>query len=87
MITMDDDYPIVAKSDGIVIKTEKMEVDKIYSCIYQDRVYLFFKDEHELLNCYEVEDKEAAEAIKSNPDSASIKTILEKTAKKQQEKL
>ena len=87
MVTMDDDYPIVAKKDGIVIKTEKMDVDKIYQCVYQDRVYLFFKDEHELLNCYEVEDKEAAEAIKANPDSNSVKTILEKAAKKQQEKL
>jgi len=86
MITMGED-PIVAKKDGIVIKTEKMEVDKIYPCIYQDRIYLFFKDEHELLNCYEVEDKETAEAIKANPDSDSIKTILEKAAKKQQQKL
>jgi len=84
---MGNDDPIVAKEDGIVIKTEKMEVDKIYPCIYQNRVYLFFKDEHELLNCYEVEDKEAAEAIKANPDSNSVKTILEKAAKKQQEKL
>ena len=84
---MGNDDPIVAKEDGIVIKTEKMEVDKIYPCIYQNRVYLFFKDEHELLNCYEVEDKEAAEAIKANPDSDSIKTILEKVARKQQQKL
>lgn len=82
-----NDEPIVAKEDGIVIKTEKMAVDKIYPCIYQDRVYLFFKDEHELLNCYEVEDKEAAEAIKANLDSDSIKTILEKAAKKHQKKL
>jgi len=84
---MGNDDPIVAKEDGIVIKTEKMEVDKIYPCIYQNRVYLFFKDEHELLNCYEVEDKEAAEAIKANQDSDSIKTILEKVARKQQQKL
>ena len=87
MITMEDDYPIVAKDDGIVIKIEKMEVDKIYHCIYQDKVFLFFKDEQELLNCYEVQDMEAAEAIRSNPDSESVKTILEKAAKKQQEKL
>jgi len=80
---MSDDYPVIAKDDGIVIKTEKMEVDKIYPCIYQDKVFLFFKDEHELLNCYEVEDKEAAEAIKANPDSDSIRAILERQAKKQ----
>ncbi len=84
---MDDDYPIVAKNDGIVIKTEKMEVDKIYHCIHQNKVFLFFKDEQEMLNCYEVEDSETAEAIKSSPDSESIKAILEKAAKKQQEKM
>jgi len=82
-----DDYPIVAKDDGIMIKTEKMEVDKIYHCIYQNKVFLFFKDEQQMLNCYEVEDPETAEAIKSSPDSESIKAILEKAAKKQQEKL
>jgi hypothetical protein len=84
---MDDDYPIVAKNDGIIIKTEKMEVDKIYHCVHQNKVFLFFKDEQQILNCYEVEDVETAEAIKSSPDSESIKTILEKAAKKQQEKL
>jgi hypothetical protein len=84
---MDEDYPIVAKNDGIVIKTEKMEVDKIYHCIHQNKVFLFFKDEQQMLNCYEVEDVETAEAIKSCPDSESIKAILEKAAKKQQEKL
>lgn len=81
---MSDDYPVIAKEDGIVIKTEKMEVDKIYPCIYQDKVFLFFKDENGLVNCYEVEDKEAAEAIKVNPDSDSIKAILERQAKKNQ---
>jgi len=84
---MDDDYPIVATNDGIVIKTEKMQVDKIYHCIHQNKVFLFFKDEQQLLNCYEVEDAETVEAIKSSPDSESIKSILEKAAKKQQEKL
>ncbi len=84
---MDDDYPIVATNDGIVIKTEKMQVDKIYHCIHQNKVFLFFKDEQQMLNCYEVEDAETAEAIKSSPDSKSIKAILEKAAKKQQEKL
>ena len=87
MIRMDDEYPVVARENGIIIKTEKMEVDKIYHCIYQDRLYLFCKDADELLNCYEVEDGEAAEAIKAHPDSDSVKKILEEAAKKQQEKV
>ncbi len=82
-----EDSPIFAKQDGIVIKTEKMVVDKIYSCVYQNKVYIFSKDEHGLLSCYEVEDKETAEAIKADPDSDSIKTILENAVKKQQGKI
>jgi hypothetical protein len=83
---MDEDYPVIAKEEGIVIKAERMEVDRIYQCVYQNRVYLFFKDEDELLNCYEVEDEEAAEAIKANPDSDSVKRILQEAARKQQKK-
>lgn len=83
---MSDDYPIVVKNDGIVVKTKMMKAEEIYHCVYQNKLYLFFKDEHEMLNCYEVEDSEAAEAIKANPDSESIKEILQKYAKKHQEK-
>lgn len=83
MAGMAGEPPITTKDDGIVIKTEKLETGKIYACIYKEKVYLFFRDEHDLLNCYEVEDKETAEAIKTNPESEAIKTILEEAAKKQ----
>lgn len=82
---MSDDYPIVVKEDGIVVKPKMMKAEEIYHCVYRDKLYLFFKDENEILNCYEVEDKEAAEAIRANPDSDSIKEILQKYAKKYQE--
>ncbi|MFQ5941368.1 MAG: hypothetical protein ACE5KA_06700 [Nitrososphaerales archaeon] len=83
---MVEDNPIIVKEDGIVVKPSVMKNDEIYHCVYHDKLYLFFKDEQELLNCYEVEDKEAAAAILDNPDSDSIKNILEKFAKKQQSK-
>lgn len=82
---MNEDYPIVTKPDGIVVKPKLMKKEEIYHCFYQDKLYLFFKDENELLNCYEVEDKEAVEAIKSNPDSEAIKNILQDFAKKYQQ--
>jgi hypothetical protein len=84
---MGEDYPVIVKEDGIVVKPKMMKNDEIYHCVYRDKLYLFFKDEQELLNCYEVEDKEAIEAIKANPDSDSIRNILEEYAKKQREKL
>jgi len=81
---MGEDYPVMVKEDGIIVKPTMMKKEEIYHCVYQNKVYLFFKDENELLNCYEVEDKEVAEAIKSSPDSDSIKNILQEYAKKQQ---
>ncbi|RMF30644.1 MAG: hypothetical protein D6752_03680 [Candidatus Nitrosothermus koennekii] len=66
-----------SSKDGIIIKSEDMEKDKIYTCIHENRVFLFFKNELGLLNCYEVQDEEVAEKIKANPDSDSVKKILE----------
>ncbi len=84
MKTLNEDYPLIVKEDGIVVKTKIMEIDKIYYCVYGRRTFLFFKDENELVNCYEVEDKEVAEAIICDPDSDSIKSILGKYLDKQQ---
>lgn len=82
---MSEEYPIIVKGDGIIVKAKNMKKEEIYHCVYRSKVYLFFKDEHELLNCYEVEDMEAAEAIKANPSSDSIKNILENYVKKHRE--
>jgi hypothetical protein len=45
MAGADNDYPVLAESEGIKIKTEKMVVDKLYHCIYDNKVFLFYKDE------------------------------------------
>ena len=39
-----DDYPVVAGQDGIKLKTEKMVADRLYHCIYDGKVFLFYKD-------------------------------------------
>jgi hypothetical protein len=41
-------------------------------------VYLFYKDEMELLHCYEVEDPEAVKEIAQNPQD--LESILKKRA-------
>ena len=73
-----DDYPVVAGQDGIKLKTEKMAADKLYHCVYDNKVFLFYKDEDSLLHCYEVEDPEAVREIAANP--SDIEGILEKYA-------
>ena len=71
----EEEYPVVVQADGnIKLKIEKMETDKLYHCIHDDTVFLFFKDEAGLLNCYEVNDPHTVSEISKNP--ADIKAIL-----------
>ncbi|MEP0824306.1 MAG: hypothetical protein HRF40_02360 [Nitrososphaera sp.] len=72
----DDDYPVVPGQDGIKLKTEKMVADRLYHCIYDDKVFLFYKDEEGLLHCYEVSDPDAVREIASNP--SQVESILKK---------
>ena len=71
-----EDYPVVIGQDGIKIKTDKMDKEKLYHCVFEDRVYLFYKDDMELLHCYEVQDPAAVSEIIRNP--ADIENILKK---------
>lgn len=71
------DYPIEAGSEGIKIRAEKMEVDKLYYCIYQDKIMLFYKDHSEMLNCYEISEKAIVDEVK-NSQSENIENILQK---------
>jgi hypothetical protein len=74
----ENDYPVLAESEGIKIKTEKMVIDKLYHCIYDNKVFLFYKDEESLLHCYEVENPEAVKEIAQNP--SELDSILRKRA-------
>ena len=70
------DYPIVVESEGVKIKSEKMEVDKMYYCIYQEKILLFYKEQNEMLNCYEIEEKDIVEEVKQSK-SEDIEKILQ----------
>jgi len=72
------EYPVIAESEGVKIKPELMEIEKLYYCIFQDKVFLFFKDQGELLNCYEIEEKEIVDAVKNSPSAEDIENILQK---------
>ncbi len=71
------DYPIEAGSEGIKIRAEKMEIDKLYYCLYQDKIMLFYKDQNEMLNCYEIAEKDIVEEVKKS-QSENIENILQK---------
>ena len=76
------DYPVVAQPDGIKLKPEIMVIDQLYHCIFEEKVYLFYKDEDELLHCYEVQDPTATKEISENPED--IEKILEKYSQSSQ---
>jgi hypothetical protein len=79
MMTTGNDYPVVLSQDGIKLRTEKMQTDQLYHCIYDNKVFLFYKDEDSLLHCYEVEDSDAVKEIVANP--SEIESVLKKYAK------
>ncbi|MEX1995747.1 MAG: hypothetical protein WD884_00010, partial [Nitrosopumilaceae archaeon] len=77
------DYPVTAEPEGVKIKPEKMVTDKLYYCIYKDKVLLFYKDAEELLNCYEIEEKEIVDSIKQSSSPDAIENILQKFIEKE----
>ena len=78
MSAIDNDYPVAAERDGIKIKTEKMIIDKLYHCIYDNKVFLFYKDDQSLLHCYEVQNPDAVREIVEKP--SELHSILKRYA-------
>ena len=70
------EYPVRVEEEGIKLRPELMQVDVIYHCIYDNAVYIFFKDREELMHCYQVEDPDAVSAIIRNP--LKLQDILRK---------
>jgi len=69
--------PITAGDAGIKIKPELMEKEKLYHCIFQDKVLLVYKDSQDNLNCYEIEEKELVEKVKQNSSNDNLEKIFE----------
>lgn len=69
-------YPVTAGKDGIKIKPEHMKQEKLYHCIFQDKVLLVYKDSQDVLNCYEIEEKELVDKVKECQDKDGIEKIF-----------
>ncbi|HEY7109471.1 MAG TPA: hypothetical protein VH415_08600 [Nitrososphaeraceae archaeon] len=72
------EYPIQAQEKGIKINPELMVIDKLYYCIYDNSVFIFYKDQEEIMHCYQVENSRAALEIMNDPDN--LEQILRKYA-------
>ncbi len=70
------DYPVIAEKNGIKIKPEYMEKEKLYHCIFDDKILLVYKDSQDFLNCYEIEEKELVDKIKECSKNDEIEKIF-----------
>ena len=69
----------IDEEDKIKLKPELMVVEKIYPILIDNSIFLFYKDENEMINCYEVVDQEIVQKAKENPEK--ILDILEEHGK------
>ena len=73
--------PVIINDNGIKLNPDKMQREELYHCIYQNRIFLFFKDNDDMLHCYEISDIDTINDIKENPEN--IHKILNNLAKDQ----
>ncbi|BDQ31242.1 MULTISPECIES: hypothetical protein [Nitrosopumilus] len=71
------DYPVSADENGINLKPEKMEKEKLYHCIFKNKAMLVFKDSQDVLNCYEIEHEDLVEKIRKASNEDQLEKILE----------
>ena len=70
--------PISSNDEGVKIKPELMEKEKLYHCIFKNKLILFFKDEEEILNCYEIEESDLVEKVRNCTNKDDVSKIFEK---------
>lgn len=71
------DYPISVGNDGVNIKPEKMEKEKLYHCIFKNKIILVFKDTQDVLNCYEIEEAALVDKVKNSENDDQVMKIFE----------
>ncbi len=71
------DYPVSADENGVNLKPEKMEKEKLYHCIFKNKAFLIFKDSQDVLNCYEIEEEDLVEQIQKCTDDDELEKLFE----------
>jgi len=71
------DYPVSADENGINLKPEKMEKEKLYHCIFKNKAMLVFKDSQDVLNCYEIEQEDLVKKIRKASNENELEKLLE----------
>jgi len=70
------DYPVSADENGVNLKPEKMEKEKLYHCIFKNKAFLIFKDSQDVLNCYEIEQEDLVKQIKKCDNDDELEKLF-----------
>ena len=76
------DHPISSGENGVNIKPENMQKEKLYHCIFKNKIILIFKDSQDVLNCYEIEEADLVNKVKDSKND-DVEKILEDYIKQQ----
>ena len=71
------DYPVSVNEDGVNLKPEKMEKEKLYHCIFKNKAILVFKDSQDVLNCYEIEQEDLVDKIRKSTNDDDLEKLFE----------
>ena len=71
------DYPVSADENGVNLKPEKMEKEKLYHCIFKNKAFLVFKDSQDVMNCYEIEQEDLVEKIRKCDNDDELEKLFE----------
>jgi len=77
------DYPVSTDENGVNLKPEKMEKEKIYHCIFKNKAFLIFKDSQDILNCYEIEQEDLVEQIRKCENDDELEKLFDDYVKGQ----
>lgn len=72
--------PVSTDQDGVKVRPELMEREKLYHVIFAEKIFLIFKDSQGILNCYEIEEKELVKKAKTL-SGGDIDRLLEEYVK------
>ena len=70
-------HPLSTNDEGVNIKPELMEKEKLYHCVFKNKVLLLFKDSQDFLNCYEIEEEPLVSQIKECKSDSELEKIFE----------
>ena len=70
-------YPVSVDENGLNLKLENMEKEKLYHCIFKNKAFLIFKDSQDVLNCYEIEEEDLVEQIRKGTHDDDLEKLFE----------